>query len=73
MIRRRTRTTSEEGRERAPQFRGHSKLTVYVTGAQVASLVGEARRRADAKGAVRADVSEVLREVLDAWMKTAKR
>lgn len=51
----------------------HRKCFVYVTDAQAEALVAEARRRADERGAIRSDVSEVVREAVDAWMAKGKR
>lgn len=41
--------------------------------AHVEALRTEALKRAAASGARRLDASEVLREVLDAWLKKSKR
>jgi hypothetical protein len=62
------------GAERAPQYRGHRKVVVSLKDSQAVALVAEARRRADERGAIRADVSEIIRELVDAWIaKSAKR
>jgi hypothetical protein len=66
--RRQTQTVSENRQGRSPLFKGHKKVVIYFEAPKLASLVTEARRRADAKGAVRADVSEVVRDAVVAWL-----
>jgi hypothetical protein len=51
---------------------GLVKATFYVTPEVLAALVTEARKRADERGAVRADASAVAREALEAWLKRRK-
>lgn len=50
---------------------GFIKATVSLTREQFDAIRDEAKRRADQKGAIRADASEVVREALAAWL--AKR
>jgi hypothetical protein len=48
--------------------RGHVKALVRLRPDQLKELRAEALKRAVASGAVRVDVSEVLREAVDAWL-----
>jgi hypothetical protein len=67
------KTQASGGPERAPQFKGHRKVVVSLKDSQAVALVAEARRRADERGAIRADVSEIVRELVDAWMNSSKK
>lgn len=51
---------------------GFVKATFSLTPAQVDALRAQAEKRRPS-GALRADASEVLRELLDAWMAKASR
>ena len=76
MAQRKTRAVAEEQaeQERSPLFKGHRKVSIYLKDAQAEALVAEARRRSDERGAMRSDVSEVVREAVDLWMaKSGKR
>ncbi len=52
---------------------GHVRLTVAITPGQLERLVEEATKRAIAAGASRADLSEVVREALEAWFSASGR
>lgn len=60
-----------EGRKVGPRS-GFLKVTLSLRPEQLTALVGAARRRADERGAIRADASEVAREAIDAWLKRLK-
>ena len=47
---------------------GLARFVTYLEPRQLAELAAEARRRADERGAVRADVSSVIREAVDGWI-----
>jgi hypothetical protein len=53
--------------QRSPLFKGHRKLAIYLKDDQVKDLLAEAQRRAQERGAIRTDLSEVIRDIVDAW------
>ena len=48
---------------------GMVKATFSLEPEQLAALLAEAQRRAQERGAMRSDTSEVVRELMAAWMK----
>jgi hypothetical protein len=68
------RANDEAGRAaRSPLYRGFTKATFSVRPDQLAALRAEARRRADRSGAFRPDVSEIVREAIDRWLRARSR
>jgi hypothetical protein len=64
----------KRGPKGSPLYRGHEKIAVFFRSEQAAALRAEALRRAAAAGVTRADVSEIVREAVDAWLaKSGKR
>jgi hypothetical protein len=63
------RGSEEAPGERSPLYRGYLKATFSIRPDQLRAIRAEARRRADAAGAFRADASEVVREALDNWVR----
>jgi hypothetical protein len=59
-------------KKKAGKRSGLVKTVIYMKPEHLAALVTEARKRADERGAVRADASAVAREALDAWVKLRK-
>lgn len=57
-------------RKRGPAPKGYLLLACRVTPAQAGALRAEAWKRAKERGRSIADASEVVREALDAWMKS---
>jgi hypothetical protein len=53
----------------SPLYRGFTKATFSLRPEQLEALRAAARQRADRAGLFRPDVSEVVREALDAWLK----
>lgn len=51
---------------------GHMKVLFAITPAQHETLKAEAMRRAQARGTLRPDASELVREALDAWIRRAR-
>jgi hypothetical protein len=56
------------GRKVGPRS-GLAKAMFSLRPDQIEAVQAEAKRRADAAGAFRADASAVVREAIDAWMK----
>lgn len=49
--------------------RGGVKATFTITREQFDAVRDEAKRRADERGSIRADASEVVRDALGAWLR----
>lgn len=56
-----------EGRKVGPRS-GYVKATFSLTPSQLQMLLTEAKGRAERAGRFRPDASELVREVLDAWI-----
>ena len=67
-----TAKAAKKGAWRIGKRTGFTKATFSIEREQLAALVAEARKRADAAGVIRADASEVVREALAAWMKARR-
>jgi hypothetical protein len=64
----------KKGPRGSPLFKGHERITIFFQPAQAAALRSEALRRATEAGVTRPDMSQIVRELVDAWIaKSAKR
>lgn len=62
------RKATEQEKPKNPRAKGLKPVVVRLEPAQIAALKAEALRRANERGSMKPDASELVREALAAWL-----